>query len=430
MLVLFAAVLTLLAALAATMRPGGLAWLGGARPEFLDRAVADKAAFTARGIAAIIPALFGTLAMTVALEYGQQLNLLPAAAGGAAWGAVVLFFDLAIMSADVRGGSARSRIRVTVFLTLRGSAAILAALVFSSMIALFWYRTDIATQVQRDNQAAARAYDQRYIGPRYTPQVNQAQAQAAADQERLNADAQAVASASNAANRAKLLVQCEQGGVSNIAGCPAGSGKIGSGPVTAVRIAEYQNAEVALAQAKATQQADQARLIPQIRQAQSSASAAQNAENRAETAELTFQTSHDGLLARQRALSELERSDSGVGAAVEAMKLLIIIIDCSAVIAKITSRTPSYDRVAQAETYCAISRAQQQEKFNDVQIQAEALVQRQWWQAIGQAEEARIDAWRDEACRSWGKAGQWQEEELIPIMEPGSRPRFSQPAGR
>jgi hypothetical protein len=96
------------------------------------------------------------------------------------------------------------------------------------------------------------------------------------------------------------------------------------------------------------------------------------------------------------------------------MKLLIIIIDCSAVIAKITSRTPSYDRVAQAETYCAISRAEQQEKFNDAQIQVEALVQRQWWQAIGQAEQARIDAWRDEACRSWGQAGQWHEEELMP----------------
>jgi hypothetical protein len=298
MIALFAAVLTVLVALVAAIQSGGLAWLGGARLELLDRAAVDTPAFTARGIATTIPALFGTFAMTTALEYGQQLKLVPAAGGGAAWGLIVLFFDLSIMSAGVGGNTARSWVRGVIFLALRATAAILAALVISSMIALFWFRTDIATQVQRDNQAAALAYDQKYVNPRYTPQIDQDKTQAAADQKTLNADAQAVANDKAAVSHAKLLMQCESGGVSDLAGCPAGSAKVGQGRVYAVRVAEYQNAEAALAQAESTQEADQARLLPEISQDQGSASALQSEQNRGEAAELTFQAGHDGLLDR------------------------------------------------------------------------------------------------------------------------------------
>ena len=220
------------------------------------------------GVATVIPALFAAFAMTAALEYGQQLKLIPAAAGGVAWGMIILLFDLSIMNADVGGNTVRSWVRGLIFLALRATAAILAAVVISSMIALFWYRTDVATQVQRDNQAAALAYDQKYVNPHYTPHINKDKAQAAADQNTLNADAQAVANDRNAVSRAKLLMQCEAGGVSDLAGCPAGSGIAGQGQIYAVRVAEYQNAKAALTQAEATQEADQARLRPQISQGQ------------------------------------------------------------------------------------------------------------------------------------------------------------------
>ena len=427
MIALFAAVLKVLAALVAAIQSGGLAWLGGARPELLDRAAVDTPAFTARGIAAAIPALFGAFAMTTALEYGQQLKLMPAAVGGAAWGMIVLFFDLSIMSAGVGGNSAWPWVRSVIFLALRAAAAILAALVISSMIALFWYRTDIATQVQRDNQAAVIGYDQKYVSPHYTPQITKDKAQAAADQNTLNADAQAVANDRNAVSRAKLLMQCEAGGVSDLVGCPAGSGKAGQGQIYTVRVAEYQNAEAALTQAKATQQADQARLLPQISQGQSSAAALQSQQNHAEAVELTFQAGHNGLLARQSALSELERANPGVGAAVKVMELLIVIIDCSAVIAKITSRTPAYDRVAQAETYGAIRRAERDEAFTDTEIQTETRIYQARWQALGDAVEERIADWREETCNArgpgWAAAGRHRTKERgRPGRRPASRP--------
>ena len=226
MLLAAAIAVLFLAAIVAAIRLGGLAWLGGARPELLERASVDTPAFIARGIAVTIPALFGTLAMTAALEYGRQLNLFPAAVGGIAWGMIVLFFDMSIMSATTAtapgpGCEGRSSLRF-------GRPPAPAALVISSMIALFWYRTDIATQVQRDNQAAAAAYDQKYLAPHYTPQIDRTKPRL-----RPTRDAQcrrkAVANDSNTVSRDKLQMQCEKGGVSDLAGCPAGSGKIGQG---------------------------------------------------------------------------------------------------------------------------------------------------------------------------------------------------------
>ena len=425
MIAIFAAVLITLATLVVAIRVGGLARLGGARPELLERAMVDVPAFNARGIATIIPALFGTLAMTVALEYGQQLKLMPAVAGGAAWGMIVLFFDLSIMNAEVRGGGAWSWVRSVVFLALRAAAALLAALVISSMIALFWYRTDVAIQLQRDDQAAALNYDHKYIDPHYNPQISQDQAQAAADQATLTADAKAVASDSEAVDRARLLMQCEAGGVSHLAGCPTGSGMVGQGQVYAVRVAEYQNAIAALNQAETTQRADKARLLPQISQDRANATDLQNKRDHTEALELTFHGSHDGLLARQRALSELEHADPGIGVAVTVMELLIIVVDCSAVIAKITSHTPTYDRVAQGERYRSIRRAEQAEALTDTEIQAQTRINEEWWQAhidievaktrawrdaASEVEEARIRAWRDAALAGLGGAGQRQEE--------------------
>jgi peroxiredoxin len=56
-------------------------------------------------------------------------------------------------------------------------------------------------------------------------------------------------------------VQCEKGGVSNLAGCPAGSGISGQGPVYAARVAELHKAQETLATDKAHQRADQAQLV-------------------------------------------------------------------------------------------------------------------------------------------------------------------------
>jgi Domain of unknown function (DUF4407) len=416
MVAILAAILMILAVLAAVVRGGVLARLGGARPEILARATADAQVFNARGIAAIIPALLATLAMTVALEYGQQLKFVPAAVAGAVWGLIVLLLDLSIMNVEAGTDGAWPWVRSAIFLVLRGAVAVLAALMISSMIVLFWYRTDVATQLQRDNQAAALSYDHTYIDPQYDPQIQQDQSQAAADQVTLAADAKTVTSDRQAVSRAKLLMQCEAGGVSDLAGCPAGTGRAGRGQVYDVRAAEYRNAVVALGQAEAAQRADQAQLPPMISKDEADASDLQHKRDHAEARELTFQDSHNGLLGRQRALSQLERANPGIGLYVTGLELLVLLIDCSAIIVKITTRTPAYDRAAQSARHRAIRYAELADAQIDTEVSGHAQISAAQWQARvaievarssawQEIEQARIRVWRDAAFAGLGGVG-------------------------
>ena len=64
--------------------------LGGADSQILARARVDTAEMTGRGIAALIPAVFGGLAALISFRYAYGLPLAAAAAAGAGWAAVVL----------------------------------------------------------------------------------------------------------------------------------------------------------------------------------------------------------------------------------------------------------------------------------------------------------------------------------------------------
>ena len=101
------------------------------------------------------------------------------------------------------------------------------------------------------------------------------------------------------------------------------------------------------------------------------------------------------------------------------MELLIVIIDCCAVIAKVTSGTSAYDRVVQAEKYGAIRRAERDEAFTDTEIRNETRVHDAWWQALGDAAVESIAAWRGQARDAGERAGQ----------QDATAPQGGQPAG-
>ena len=122
-------------------------------------------------------------------------------------------------------------------------------------------------------------------------------------------------------------------------------------------------------------------------------------------------------------MSELERAHPGISEAVTVLELLIIVMDCSAIIVKITSRTPAYDRVAQGERYRAIRHAEQAEALTDTEVNAHTQMSQTWWQAYidveaaktrawrdaaSEIEEARIRAWRDASLAGLGGAGPQQ----------------------
>jgi len=87
-----------------------LASVGGADTRILAKAPVDAAEMTGRGIAALIPALFGGLAALISFRYAYSLPLPAAAAAGAGWAVVVLCFDLSLMTAAPdRGRAVRLR---------------------------------------------------------------------------------------------------------------------------------------------------------------------------------------------------------------------------------------------------------------------------------------------------------------------------------
>ena len=107
----------------------------------------------------------------------------------------------------------------------------------------------------------------------------------------------------------ELQVTCEAQGVSQFADCGQGTGLTGQGSVYQVRLAELRNDQAALARAQAQATATKARLSPQIASAQTGLSRARQQEQADyATAKARYAEHNDGLIARWRALRELENS--------------------------------------------------------------------------------------------------------------------------
>jgi hypothetical protein len=119
--------------------------LGGADPRILAKARVDAPEMTGRGIAALIPAVFGGLAALICFRYAYALPLATAALAGAGWAVVVLCFDLSLMTA----APDRGRISSAVTFGLRAIVSVLAAFTFASAIVMFMFARDISTQVAK-----------------------------------------------------------------------------------------------------------------------------------------------------------------------------------------------------------------------------------------------------------------------------------------
>jgi len=319
--------------------------LGGAQPALLSMAQVDGPEMSARGLAAMIPAIFACFAATVAFRYAYLLPLAAAASIGVGWGLIILMFDVALMSA----APGRSRAAQALTYGARGAVSLLAALTFAGPLVLFMFGQDIGFQLKADQQAELAAYNRQHIVPLYAAPLSTATAAITAGQQQLAAAAALVATWTATVGTDQVQATCEAGGVSGEAGCQHGSGRIGHGPVYAVRLAELANARASLTAVRARAAALSATLTPQLRALRAKVAGLQAAEQASYQNARARYDRDSGLIARARALAELERGDSLVSRAVELLTLLIITIDLTAVLSRISSHAPSYERVLQAE---------------------------------------------------------------------------------
>jgi len=394
-----------------------LSTLGGADSRILARAPVDAAEMTGRGIAALIPAVFGGLAALISFRYAYSLPLAAAAAAAAGWSAVVLCFDLSLMTAapDRRGLS-----RLVTF-GLRAIVSVLAAFTFASAIVMFMFARDIAVQVDKDQQTGLARYNTTVIVPAYAGTIKADGDTITTDQGEINRADQTVAYWQQKVADDETQVTCEAQGVSQSFGCGQGTGLAGQGPVYAVKLAELHNDQAALARAQAQAAATATRLSPQIGSAQAGLAGAE-AEQKADYAAAKIRYGQDnGLIARWRALGELEAASPAVRTEVWLLEGLIIAIDLAAVITKLTSKTPSYNRVLEAMRKKAALRAAMSEEDADQAMET------------GRAErEARADihqAWLDAqvhvavaAIAAWTQVMQWRIQAWMARQTGGQQP--------
>ena len=167
-----------------------LSVLGGADSEMPARARVDAAEMTGRGLAALIPAVFGGLAALISFRYAYALPFGVAGAAGAGWAVVVLCFDLSLMTA----APDRRRVSRAVAFGSRAIVSVLAAFTFASAIVMFMFAKDIAVQVAKDQQTDLALYNNTVIVPAYDAKIATNRDTITTDQGQINQADQAVAS--------------------------------------------------------------------------------------------------------------------------------------------------------------------------------------------------------------------------------------------
>lgn len=422
-----------------------LVTLGGGRTDILAHAEVDATEMTGRGIAAVIPAIFGSLAMTASASYAFSLRPAAAALVGVAWGLIVLAFDLSLMTA----ASDRAPVLLAVTLGCRAIVAVLAALAFAGSLVMFFYAKDVGVQVRADQQAGLAAYNRRFIEARFGPPVRADWSVITASRREEAAAGRAVAAATQRVARDKVQVTCEAGGVSLQAGCQRGSGRVGRGPVYQVRLNELRNAEAGQAAARAHASAVAAQAVPQVRVARADIKVQRAQEHAAYANARARYLADDGLLARWHALSQLEAADPQTRAEAYLLEALIVAIDMSAVLTKVSSRTPSYDRVMKAMRKTVSLQAATSEDeaasgaetrraeldaladIRDVELEARVEVATMWIRAWTAVEQQRAERWSGEQMAGPESAAadgaRWQDAQkhTWPPAYERSQPRAS-----
>lgn len=399
-----------------------LSALGGADSQILAKARVDAAEMTGRGIAALIPAVFGGLAALISFRYAYALPLGAAAAAGAGWAVIVLCFDLSLMTA---APDRRPLARAVTF-GLRAIVSVLAAFTFASAIVMFMFAKDIAVQVAKDQQADLARYYSTVIVPAYAAKITAYQDTITTAQSQIDKANQTVASWQQRVASAELEVTCEAQGVSQFAGCGQGTGLVGQGSVYTVRLAELHNDQASLARAQAQAAAMAARLSPQIESAQADLTQAKQQEQADYAKAQARYGQNDGLIARWRALAELESASPGVRAEVWLLEGLIIAIDLAAVIAKMTSKTPSYNRVLEAQRKKVALRT----AMNEEDVADEIDLRRAEREARAFIHQAVLDAQAEvvvDALDGWKQVQQWRIRAWVEEQTSGQQPRPSDP---
>ncbi|MBO3752164.1 DUF4407 domain-containing protein [Streptosporangiaceae bacterium NEAU-GS5] len=399
----------------------------------LAQAPVDRPVVIGRGVAVVVPAVFGGLAAMVAVTYALHPSPAVALGVGMVWALVLVFVDSAIMGAESRT-SWRSRIATfgpRMFISLA------AALTFAGPLVMCLYTTEIAVQLRVDQEHDLATFKQSVIGTKYDASLAADRTGIAAAQAEIDKANRAVETAQTAVLDAKHQLTCEVHGVRAGAGCSGTTGRAGDGDRAAIRRDGLDQAEARLTAAEATARRTRERWAPAIATWRAEMARLEAARDQEDAQATDRYRAATGLAARRRALDEVAAADAGVARDVWIISALLVAIDLSALGMKLTTQTPSYDRLRRSQRMAIEQQATSgdEETLADVDRQrlereARSDVHTAWVEAHVEVTRARIRAWVTHQLRDLGM------DPTTPTEEPpwtafseSPEPRPSEPAG-
>ncbi|MBL8159577.1 DUF4407 domain-containing protein [Candidatus Saccharibacteria bacterium] len=326
--------------------------LGGADLELLEEAPSDKNEFVARGLSALVPALFAFAAFTIAGAV-IALTVWLGVPVGVIWAVVVLVLDVSLLTSLV-GADTKQRIRL---LLIRGCVSLLAAYVCAQFILIAVFHQDIVPQMVRNQVEAAQDYAENVVGPQYEADKTAAETTLANGQKELDAAAAKTEELLQKVNAANITLRCEVGGINDPGDCEGTTGDRGFGDEAEVAQSQLRAAESELALAQAAERASQARLGPEMEAARATLARIESSVAADKSAAMERQLADQGLIARWEALDDLREKSWAVDVFAWALEALLVAIDLMAVIAAVTSKTPAYSRIVRAKEVEADIRA-------------------------------------------------------------------------
>ena len=324
--------------------------VAGPDPEDLRDSALERTRYSVMGMSVCVTSMFATGAVPAALALATGRFNPIFLVFGVIWGFFVFNLDRWVISIiDYKSFrpdlSTTPLERVAVWLRklalliIRLAIATLIGLSISEPVIMLIYRTEIITQVHKD-QAAQRAQAATLVNkdPKYGQELQPYQTA-------LNAAATAKKQAQADVNMANKALDAEEGGT-------GGTHSVGVGPRSAERRADLNRANAELRDATAT--FNQAQRAYNKELGTIAAEKAADLASRTKTIDVT-----PGLLDREQALSELAHQYQSVNDAVRVLRGLILLVDVSPVLLKMASPGSVYEKQLRVQAARKVSVAEQ-----------------------------------------------------------------------
>ena len=460
----------------------GLAWLGGANNDVLDKVPTERSRFVQMALVLLTTAGIGTLSMMFALNDGVHTPLPVAIIGGIVWGFIILNIDRFLV---LSMGHSRDWKKLLLMALPRLALAAVISVVVATPMTLRIFQHDINNQmaIQQTNESAQlNKAEQNTILAKQLAGVNAQIAkwnnvlagnlegitpstpQLAADQKSVARLTAQVNAAQTKMNNAYDKWNCEVNGAGT--NCAAGTSRVpGDGPraqndsmlynqdkasydnlssqLTAAENQETADQQAANANAKASLASEQATARAKLPGLQQEQTKLQNEVNQEIQSNASNVSGNNGILAQLQALSSADAADPVLAVAQWVVTLLFFFIEILPVMVKFLLNLGPlslYERALKNEEDSITDTMKTSRVTRRQDIEREALKQqaidedmRQREEALGKMANAHVAAHMEtilkQALTNWSVQVQSQLGSQLPGGAPGA-PRNPVPQHR